>query len=276
MYLWIAKFILIMELPTADSNVDALAKQKSNRIRSVAYPSHTLESSLKISSRVNNEFTALNYIPLESISKFLNTRGGTFLMQISSCVQYGLLQLKKGEGYKPTDLLGKIMKPLPSENVNDLLLECLCRPELYKKLFNDFKDKQLPSETGLVNILDRLYGVKGVGAVTAARIFFKNIHTAKLVSESNELKIGTYISFEEIINPDPLESYQDPLGKEQKTGIPLVTPIHNRDKEENGSNENKEIPIFLSGGREAKVILPKGFSDDDLKRISRVLSAYIE
>ena len=266
-----------MEQTSPVSNGSAQQKQKSSRIRSVAYPSHTLESSLKLSTKINNEFTSLNYIPVDSISKFLNTRGGTFLMQISSCVQYGLLELKKGEGYKPSALLTKILKPLPSENVNDLLLECLTKPELYKKLFNDFNNKQLPSESGLVNILDRLYGVKGAGAETASKVFFKNINAAKLVSESNELKFGSYIPYEELPDSTSDTESENVFDFSQNT-LPPPTE-RNKDKNDNRQEkieEKKEIPIFLSGGREAKVVLPKVFSDDDLKRISKVLSAYVE
>lgn len=263
-----------MEQSTLPIN-ETVKPSSKNRVRSVAYPSFSLESSLKMATKIYHEFTSLNFIPVESISKFLDTRGGTFLMQMSSCVQYGLLELKKGEGYKPTPLLEKIMKPMEHENINDLLLECLMKPELYKKLFNDFKDKKLPSESGLTNTLDRLYGVKGNGAITAAKVFFKNINAAKLISSENELKIGTYLPFIEMDSNNSEDSdrvtYNLNNGNRQLPAPGFTTKENGQNKEKKG----KEIPIFLKDNREAKVVLPEDFSDEDLNKIVRVLTAYV-
>lgn len=269
-----------METSTTVNKVDEKL-DKRPRIRSVAYPSYTLESSVKIGTKINGEFSSLNFIPIDAISKFIGLSGGAFLMQLSSCVQYGLLQLKKREGYKPTELLNNIIKPLPNENVDDSLLQCLMKPELYKKLFHDFKDKQLPSESGLANTLDRLYSVKGNGAKLAAKVFLKNITTAKLVSPSNELKISSYIPFvelNEIENSD--EEDDNSLGvKIHQTFLPVTNETTTKTTTPNqylkDNNEFKEIPIFLSNKREAKVMLPIDFSDDDLNRIVKILSAYV-
>ncbi|MBC7867403.1 MAG: hypothetical protein H7X88_07705 [Gloeobacteraceae cyanobacterium ES-bin-316] len=271
-----------MEQTLSSSNEGSKTKIKGGRIRSVSYPSFALDFCVKMSTKIQNEFTSVNYIPAADISKALNVRGGTFLTQLSSCTQYGLLELKKGEGYKPTALLAKILKPLPSENVEDFLVECLFLPEIYKKLFSEYQDKQLPSEKGLVNILDRLYGVKGNAATTAARIFFKNITVAKLVSPENELKIGTYIPYtlveKENEGMEPGSSSNSKEGvydPNLNSGLPyLIAPTAQQLTVD--PLTQKEIPIFLKGeNRMATVILPHDFSDEDLNKIVRILSAYV-
>lgn len=261
-------------METLNENVaNATAQKKSTRLRSNAYPSITLETAVKISTSIKNEFTAINFTPVDAISKALKSSGGNFLMQMSSCVQYGLLQLKKGEGYKPTNSLTKIITPLPSENVNDTLLECLSRPPLYQKLFAAYKDKQLPTESGLINILDRLYEVHGAAAAIAAKVFFKNLTTANLISPSHELKLGTYIPYEVVDGEDQAE--------EQVESNPAYILPPPKPASQNGEKpppplpKVKEIPIFLQDGREAKVVIPADFTDTDLKKIVKVLDAYV-
>lgn len=70
-------------------------------------------------------------------------------MQLSSCVQYELLELKSNDGYKPSIRYKKIKKPLPSENVNNFYLDCFKAPELYKRLITEVAGRQLPEVAGL-------------------------------------------------------------------------------------------------------------------------------
>ena len=143
------------------------------------------------------------FTPKESISAHLQSSGGSFLMLLSSCVQYELLDIKQKEGYKPSNKFYKINKPVPGENINDTLLECLSAPELYKKMLAQFKDKPLPSESGLANILDRTYEVKGNASLLAAKVFLKNLTYLSLITDDRILKIDSiYISFEEQKNED--------------------------------------------------------------------------
>lgn len=194
-------------------------------------------------------------------------------MQLSSCVQYKLLELKSGEGYKPTERFEKIKNPLPSENVNDTLIECFQSPSLYKKLIAEFRDKQLPTESGLANILARNYDVHGNAATIAAKIFLKNISNLGLLGSGNVLKLDpSYIPFEETTSEEKEE--ETPTIKTQ-----LVLPNFEQSRQieqKNSQVKTKEIPVFLKGdNREAKVILPIDFTEEDLSRVVKVLNAYL-
>ena len=161
---------------------------------------------------------------------------------------------------------------MPGENVDDFLIECLNTPELYKKLIAEFKDKQLPSETGLANILDRKYGVKGNAASIASKVFLKNLSVLGMVNGDNIFTINSYITYtEEKPDVEPIEI------NVINQRIPLTLPLLNSSvaKPSAGPLITKEIPVYLSGGREAKLSLPVDFSDDDLKKIVKVLSAYL-
>jgi len=248
--------------------------KKAPRIRSVAYPSYTISSCVELVEKIDKEFTSITFTPKDSISKYIGLTGGAFFMHLSSCVQYDLLQLKSNEGYKPTQQFKKIQKPLPSENVNDLLLECLNHPDLYKKLIGEFKDKQLPTESGLANILDRIYSVKGNASKIAAKVFLKNLATLGLITEGNILKFDSYISF--------IEEEEVPAA-EEKSQTTLLVPVTLQNKsEKKEQKENiseiapKEIPIFFKDGTEGKVVLPKNFTEEHLRRVLNVINGYLQ
>jgi len=248
--------------------------QKRSRQRSSPYPSYTIESCVKFTTRVDDEFLDIDFTPVQDISNTLNLSGGAFLQQLSSCVQYGLLELKQKVGYKPSLLFKKIRKPLPSENVNDLLVECLQRPSLYKRLINDLREKQLPSEKGLANTLDRNYAIKGNAANLAAKVFIKNIASLGLVSPDNILKLdASYIPFEEA---DEVEVSEEVVETKAEKPQLLALTEQRKPAAEEKSFKTREIPVFLQGdNREAKLVLPIDFTEDDLKRIVKVLNAYL-
>jgi hypothetical protein len=258
----------------SDSNIDKTVKRAHKRNSS--YPSYTIENCIKFTTRIDSEFSNINYTPAKDISDTIGSSGGAFLQQLSSCVQYGLLELKSGDGYKSTQRFEKIKKPLPSENVNDTLIECFQTPALYKRLINDLREKQVPSEKGLANTLDRTYGVKGNAATVAAKVFLKNVQALGLLSAGNVLKLdNAYIPFEETPEEDT-EEIPQVFNEQPKL---LVAPSDQKQQAESKQMHNlntREIPVFLQGDkREARLILPIDFTEDDLKRIVKVLSAYL-
>jgi hypothetical protein len=251
---------------------------KRSRHRSSPYPSFTIESSVAFTRKVDSEFSDIDFTPVKDISETLGSSGGAFLQQISSCVQYGLLEIKQKVGYKPSAHFKKIKKPLESENVNDLLIECLQRPSLYKRLLNDLREKQIPSEKGLANTLDRNYAIKGNAATLAAKVFLKNLTSLGLITEDKVLKLdGAYIPFEETDEED--ENIEALVQEKKEQPKIFALPEQRKQPVEEKVltiNKTREIPVFLQGeSREAKLILPIDFTEDDLKRIVKVLNAYL-
>ncbi len=260
-----------------DSNSPDTANvvSKKKRQRSVAYPAYTLEACIAFASKIEDQFTSSVYASSEDISKVLQTSGGAFLTQLSSCSQYGILELKKGDGYKSTPQLKKIRTPLPTENVNDAKSECLNKPPLYKKLIAEFKDKQLPSEAGLANILDRNYDLHGVGTKIAAKVFLKNLATLKLIAPGNVLKFDNYIPF---VEEEKQEEDEQETTVEDNPKVQILLAeksVSNKPLVKTENKERKKIPVFLINNREAEVDLPIDFTEEDLKRVVKVLNAYL-
>lgn len=244
--------------------------KKVPRQRSAAYPSYTIESAIAFTTKVDREFTSIAYTPKEDISKGVGLSGGAFLMQLSSCVQYGLLDKEQGEGYKPSDLFKRINRPLPTENVADFIIECLTKPPLYKAIIEQFSGKQLPSMTGLANILDRKFGIVGNASVSAAKIFLRNLEHLGLKSEENALRIDAFgPPLEEKVIPDIKTNDQRPILIPSSDNGLIQTYVPA------AMGGKKEIPVFLSGGREAILLLPLDFTDADMQKIVKVLTAYL-
>ena len=256
-------------------------KNKPPRVRSVAYPSYGILSGVAFTGRIAKEFTDLVFTPREDISKHLNLSGGALLMQLSSCVQYGLLTMKSKEGYKPTELYKKISRPLPDENTNDFLKECLQKPELYKKLLVDLKDKQLPTQAGLANILDRKYGVKGNASTIATKIFYKNLDDLHMISNNSfsfDLEIEPVETLEENEESNGMfeGANQNANQSQSKEQPPLY--LLNPPKDRSRYDQNKdyiEIPIQLKDGKKAKLWMPDGYTDEDIMKVHKVVSGYL-
>ncbi len=257
-------------------------KNKTPRVRSVAYPSFTIPTEVILTGKISKEFTDLVYTPREVISKHLSLSGGSLLMQLSSCVQYGLLTMKSKEGYKPTELYKKINRPLPDENVNDLLKECFQKPELYKKLIIDLKDKQLPTVSGLANILDRKYGVKGNASEIAAKVFYKNLEALDLIRDNSfsfdrDIESVEIIDDEDAVIEQEIEVNPNPNQNQVKEQPPLY--LINPPKDHSKNNDDNigfiEIPIPLKDGRKARLLMPEGYTDEDISKVYKVVNGYL-
>lgn len=266
-----------------DITINGDSAIKAPRQRSSPYPSYTIESCVGLTTKIEKEFSSVRYVPKEDLSKTLNLSGGAFLQQLSSCVQYGLLDLKSGEGYRPSELFKKIKRPLEGENVNDFLIECFKKPELYKKITAEYSDRQLPSQSGLANLLDRSFSIKGQAADSAAKVFMKNLSALGLIGEGNILRIESYIPFveegsesDDSVTPDEsavVEKHNKALMVQAKSVNGAESSDGKAAKEP--SSEIIEIPVYLKDKRKAALTIPKDFSDDDMRRVVRVLSAYV-
>lgn len=271
----------MMETNNSGTPTGEQEKSKAPRIRSVAYPSYPVLFCVVLTSKIAREFTDIVYTPREDIAKALKSSGGALLMQLSTCVQYGLLSIKSKEGYKPTELYKKISRPLPEEIVNDFYKECFQKPELYKKLINDLQEKQLPSASGLANILDRKYEVKGNASTLASKVFFKNLEELGLISDNTfsfdgKLEPAEVLGDEEAPNDVETESNQqrNSNNSEPSPKLYLLNPLPPQKIKEDLSGFI-EIPIPLKGGLKAKLLMPEDYTDEDIMKVHKVITGYL-
>lgn len=246
-------------------------EKKGQRFRSVAYPSYTITDSIELTRKINQLFGNSSFNKREDIAQHLEMSVGNLVMKLSTANQYGLLEMKSKEGYKPTDLFTSIYKPLSEEEKKKSQLECLYSPELYRKLLEHYKGKQLPAIGGLSVLLFRSYKVSEDASNRAAKIFLDNLVELGLIDEENKLNV-------DIDHATPEEE------NTTKTSVTL-TPDYRRPQVNTNENTNDishqlagaapPIPIFLKGdNRVAKVLMPADFNDDDIDHIKRVLDVH--
>ena len=196
----------------------------------------------------------------------------TVFMRLSTANQYGLLEMKMGEGYKPTPLFTSLYKPLNENEKKEAQLKCLSNSELHSKLIIHYNGKQLPALGGLGILLYRSYKVSEDASSKAAKIFLDNLSEVGLIGENNNLNGG------EIVEEPPLKNniksaeeftyVTEPIRKQIEAPINLydiTTPV---------GGSFITIPAFLKGNnRMAKVLLPVDFTNEDLDQIAKVLTA---
>lgn len=252
------------------------AATKNPRFRSVAYPSNTISHCVELTSTLYKLFGNI-YATRENICKQLDISDSHVQTQLSSCVQYGLLDLKPKEGYKPTTLFTKIYKPLPSEKKEDSLLEAFKKPELYKNIIKEYNNQPL-TPNGLSIILFRNHKISENASQLAAKIFLDNATSLGLLGAYSVFNVETtpVLTTEEI---DTIEEKNTPNHKDEPEVIYL--PPSNNGNNSNATNakpktyDTPPIPIFVTQGV-AELYLPNGFNKEDIERVIKVLKAYIE
>lgn len=247
---------------------------KIPRFRSVAYPSNTIAHCISLTESIYKYFGTAIYIPRDRICEKTGISDSHIQTQLSSCVQYGLLEMKPKEGYKPTPLFTKIYKPMPGENVNDAKVESFREPELYKNVIKEFNN-QTHTIDGLATILFRKFKVSENASKTAAKIFLENAKELQLLNDENLFRIDGISDIQAVEQVEVLETAENRNANNTIEEIKFLPPQTGSSKT-NKSFDHPPIPVYLDDGSVAEVYLPNGFKKDDINRIIKVLKAQIE
>ncbi len=251
-----------------------LSSKKPARFRSVAYPSNAIQHCVDLTTQIYKSFGNV-YATRDRIAKAVQQNENTLQTQLSSCVQYGLLELKPVEGYKTTPLHTRIYATLPTERKEDALLEAFSHPELYKKVIKENNNKIL-TPNGLSIILFRNYKVAEIASKIAAKIFFENATALGLVNAYGLFSVDKGIA-QESEPTEVVEEHRPPNNnsQQQEQAEVIYLPPSSNDKS-NKKFDSPPIPIFMDDGSVAELYLPKGFNKPDIERVIKVLRAQVE
>ncbi|MEM8568038.1 MAG: hypothetical protein AAGF85_16365, partial [Bacteroidota bacterium] len=143
--------------------------------RSNSYPAYTLNACVSFAQEIYNSLGKTDYASPELISDSVFKKAYTTLKQkFSSSVQYGLLDLKKRQGYRVTSLFISIAHPINQGEDYRSRKEAIKCPPLYKKLIDKYDGQILPNAVGLESIFIRDYGISKSAAKKAVEVFFSN------------------------------------------------------------------------------------------------------
>jgi hypothetical protein len=258
-------------LPNTVSDGDRIPKKPTGR--SVAYPAFTINSSREFTQTIYSHFGANSFNTRETIAKILKKSPEVLKAPISACVQYGLLEMRSSIGYKPTSRFMDLYKQDDNEVYRSAMISCLKEPELYAVLLDAYKGDIVPTLPVLANSLFKRHKILENVSEKVATIFLQNLEDLNLIAPDRKLldpeQQNDLLISNESETQIASESKQQSIPTyENKVESPDITPIT-----EPGLFI---IEVPLINNRKAKILCPMDYTTKDLKKIMKVLDAYVD
>ncbi len=142
-------------------------------------------------------------ISKEEISRCVGKKINTLGMYFSTWVQYGLLEVVRGKGYKPTGLFVKYNEKTYPHHEREAMLDMFKNVPLYSKIIDNLNTQILPPEEKFQNVLKAApYNVNPNTAKIAAKIFFENIRFLGLLERNNKFSYSSNVARTPISSKD--------------------------------------------------------------------------
>lgn len=226
--------------------------------KGTTFPVKTQKGIIPFVGSVYQKYGAHDYHGNEIFADANNLAVNSIKSLLSTSQQYGFLKKAHGTGYKITPEFTKIFHPIDERQKDETMVECLRAVPFYKNLFTAYDGQMVPSSEGLVNFFVRDFDMKQNRAKIAADIFLQNLKDLGLVNNRGVLILKAKVH-------TPHTPAQE---------APAVPPNPPKDVDE--EDEMIKIPIRLKGKRMAYLSFPNDYTDQDLKRIEKVIKAYVD
>jgi hypothetical protein len=261
------------KLLNASNENDVIPKKSIGR--SVAYPASTINNSREFTQTIYSHFGGNSFNTRETIGKILKKSPQILKAPISACVQYGLLEMRSSIGYKPTPRFMDLYKQDDPDIYREAMISCLKEPELYSTLLDLYKGDIVPALPVLANSLFKKHKIIENVSEKAASIFLQNLEDLDLIGNDRKLLDLDLKPTPNIEKLQEDEVIDDDAKKEPENKFEEQT----RQDKEPIIDINPElfvIEVPLINSRRAKIICPMDYTTKDLKKIMKVLGAYID
>lgn len=108
---------------------------------------------------------------------YSGTNNGAYLSKVGAARLFGLIS-KSGNVFVPTPLAHTILSPTYPHDAKKALVDAFFNVELFKRIYDDFKGKELPPEFGMKNALRNTYKVINTRVDGAYRSLMESAETA--------------------------------------------------------------------------------------------------
>ena len=238
----------------------------SPRKKSPRAPSIALEEALSRAMRAYDK-ERLHPAPTDVVAQHLGYKGassGAALSALASLRYFGLLERPK-EGYLAVTKDVETLKFAPNEGLKkSLLLSFLRRPALFAELLDQYASG-LPSDAAMkYDLIQRGFLPTTAGSVVSVfrrSIEFAGITAAAPSSEADSVAAQSTDTAEEppAVDADEESETRQFVPAARCAPSPAVAPVE-------GAAED-EIPVRLTGGRRARLIIPTPFYKADKLRL---------
>ena len=220
--------------------------QIGRRAGDVVFPRSTVKQSLKVAETIWSKNSG-NPIAINDLAKQmrLSVHGGSFKNIVRSSHRYGITNgsysQKSNSTISLSDLGTSLVEPIPSDNVQELMIKALMSIEIYNKLIKSMVNKIIPPDEMLENVLKRNHHVVDSDKSPCCKIFLKNLEELNLIDKRSD---GNYLML-----PDPSMS-NDAEKDDQKQ----IDDGGIGDTETSNTPSIKNKQIFVAHGKNLKAL----------------------
>lgn len=115
---------------------------------------------------------------------YKGTNNGAYLTKIAAAISFGLIS-KVGPVFVPTPLAHQILSPTYPHDAKKALVDAFMNVPLFKRIYEDFRGKELPPEFGMKNALKLRYGVAANRVGNAYKTLMDSADTAGFFETKN-------------------------------------------------------------------------------------------
>lgn len=154
----------------------------------LGFPSYNLADSLQVADLIHKRGGGV--ASPEHLSTYLgykSTNNGAYLARVGAARTFGLIT-KNGANFVATPLALQILTPVYDVDVKKSLVDAFFNAQLFKRIYEDFKGKELPPEFGMKNALRHQYGVVPKRLDVAYRMLMESAETAGFFETRNGAK----------------------------------------------------------------------------------------
>jgi hypothetical protein len=146
--------IVPVPLPIPDPKAAA-----TRRVSGIAFPYYNLAQSIDV-ARVIHEHGggSCDRSQLAALLKYKGTRNGSFLNRVGAAKMFGLIE-PSGDQLKLSARGQAIVAPVLESETEKAKIDAFLAVDLFRKVFDEYKGRHLPPETGLKNLLQSTYQV---------------------------------------------------------------------------------------------------------------------
>lgn len=163
------------------------AGPRSRSTSGVSYPYFDLDTSVKVAQEIHSRGGGqCSPDQLAAWLDYKSVKSGTYNTRIAAARNFGLIQSVGGK-FSVTDRGLKIVAPVMPEDALSAKVEAFLAVELFSKVFEQFRGKQLPPESGLKNLFRaEPYLILPDRIDPAVRVFLNSADQAGFFSTTND------------------------------------------------------------------------------------------
>jgi hypothetical protein len=250
-------------------------EDSSNDKKTFYYPLYKHSASLSFVNKIYTDLGHYNYHSRDAIAVTHKLAPNSVRSMLATAQYFRLLEIKHGTGYKVSETFIKIIRPIDDIEKNNAILESLKSPVLWKELFKVYENHVVPV-TGLTNSLVRNYHVNERIAGKVSDIFIQSLKEYGLININNILTTYSFLKGQN--NSTALNPAKEVVSDSKpETNKPLQDDkkyVNNPQADDKNYSDLIDIIIPLKSTTEkAHLLLPTGFTEDDLARISKFVEA---